>query len=43
MDSYIIGCLSGITATTLVQPIDYIKVRSQLDLNVNKISLIKNI
>lgn len=43
MDSYIIGCLSGITATTLVQPIDYIKVRSQLNPNVNKLNLLKNI
>jgi solute carrier family 25 oxoglutarate transporter 11 len=43
MDSYIIGCLSGLTATTLVQPIDYIKVRSQLDPSINKLSLLKNI
>jgi solute carrier family 25 oxoglutarate transporter 11 len=43
MDSYIIGCLSGLTATTLVQPIDYIKVRSQLDPSVNKVSLFRNI
>ena len=43
MDSYIIGCLSGLTATTLVQPIDYIKVRSQLKPSVNKFSLLKNI
>jgi solute carrier family 25 oxoglutarate transporter 11 len=43
MDSYIIGCLSGLTATTLVQPIDYIKVRSQINPSVNKFSLFKNI
>jgi solute carrier family 25 oxoglutarate transporter 11 len=43
MDSYIIGCLSGLTATILVQPIDYIKVRSQLNPNVNKLNLLKNI
>jgi solute carrier family 25 oxoglutarate transporter 11 len=43
MDSYIIGCLSGLTATTLVQPIDYIKVRSQLNPSVNKINLFRNI
>jgi solute carrier family 25 oxoglutarate transporter 11 len=43
MDSYIIGCLSGLTATSLVQPIDYIKVNSQLNPNVNKLSLLKNI
>jgi len=43
MDSYIIGCLSGLTATTLVQPIDYIKVQSQLNPNVNKLNLFKNI
>jgi solute carrier family 25 oxoglutarate transporter 11 len=43
MDSYIIGCLSGLTATTLVQPIDYIKVQSQLNPSVNKINLFRNI
>jgi solute carrier family 25 oxoglutarate transporter 11 len=43
MDSYIIGCLSGLTATTLVQPIDYIKVQSQLNPNVKKLNLFKNI
>jgi solute carrier family 25 oxoglutarate transporter 11 len=43
MDSYIIGCLSGITATSLVQPIDYIKVNSQLNPSINKLSLLKNI
>ena len=43
MDSYIIGCLSGLTATSLVQPIDYIKVNSQLNPNINKLSLFKNI
>ena len=43
MDSYIIGCLSGLTATTLVQPIDYIKVQSQLNPSVNKLNLFKNI
>jgi solute carrier family 25 oxoglutarate transporter 11 len=43
MDSYIIGCLSGLTATTLVQPIDYIKVKSQLNPCINKFSLLKNI
>ena len=43
MDSYIIGCLSGLTATTLVQPIDYIKVQSQLNSSVNKLNLVKYI
>jgi len=43
MDSYIIGCLSGLTATTLVQPIDYIKVQSQLNPSINKLNLFKNI
>jgi solute carrier family 25 oxoglutarate transporter 11 len=43
MDVYIIGCLSGLTATTLIQPIDYIKVCSQLNPNVNKLSLFNNI
>ncbi len=43
MDSYIIGCLSGLTATTLVQPIDYIKVQSQLNPSINKLNLLKNI
>jgi len=43
MDSYIIGCLSGLTATSLVQPIDYIKVNSQLNPSINKLSLLKNI
>jgi solute carrier family 25 oxoglutarate transporter 11 len=42
MDVYLIGCLSGITATTCVQPIDYIKVTSQLNPNINKFVLCKN-
>jgi len=43
MDSYIIGCLSGVTAATLIQPIDYIKVRTQINPNVGKLNLIRNI
>ena len=43
MDVYIIGCLSGLTATTIIQPIDYIKVNSQLNPNINKLKMFKNI
>ena len=43
MDSYIIGCLSGLTTQTLIQPIDYIKVLGQLNPSINKLNLFKNI
>jgi solute carrier family 25 oxoglutarate transporter 11 len=43
MDKYIIGCLSGMTATLCIQPIDYMKVKCQINPNISKIELTKNL
>jgi solute carrier family 25 oxoglutarate transporter 11 len=43
MDKYVIGCLSGMTATLCVQPIDYMKVQCQINPNIPKLVLIKNL
>jgi solute carrier family 25 oxoglutarate transporter 11 len=43
MDKYMIGCMSGMTATLCVQPIDYIKVTCQLNSNISKFELTKKL
>jgi solute carrier family 25 oxoglutarate transporter 11 len=43
MDKYIIGGLSGMTATLCIQPIDYMKVKCQINPNISKLVLTKNL
>lgn len=43
MDKYIIGALSGMTATIIVQPIDLIKVNKQINPEKSFFSIITNI
>jgi solute carrier family 25 oxoglutarate transporter 11 len=43
MDKYMIGCMSGMTATLCVQPIDYVKVSCQLNPHISKFELTKKL
>ena len=43
MDKYITGCLSGMTATLCIQPIDYMKVKCQINPNISKFELTKKL
>jgi len=43
MDKYMIGCMSGMTATLCVQPIDYLKVTCQLNPHISKFELTKKL